>query len=280
MAHERRRKQGPGAPQARSFGPDGRVEPGQAPNGRPDETLRETQGQAVLSPWDRWRHVALQMNGWIHAAVLFFAIAALLVSLRPAGPDSADGLIASYFARCSNASRDWAYVIDNCTVSASDLAIRWRVAADRMPSAGETERPSEAFARDQFETDLLVHACRQSHCERQDAARVYIENAMRHAAADYYLLEHTPPEIRTLSIAVTDEEVERIYRQNRSRYAGLDASPASVRQAIRSVLSQEKLARRSQAMVLIRQKVLDRVKDATGPRFRGEGTRSAPNETP
>lgn len=263
MAREKRNRQGP----------DG------APHGRPDKPARETPEQAPLSPWDRLRRFSLRINGWIHAAVLFGALATLLVSLRPAGPDSADGLIASYFARCNNASRDWQYAIGSCTVSGADLAERWQVLADRSASAGETGRQSEAFARDQFETDLLLHACAQTHCERQDAARVYMENALRHAAADYYLLEHTPPEIRTLSIAVTDEDVERIYRQNRSRYESAGTDPPSARRAIRSVLFQEKLARRNQAIALIREKLLQGIKDATGPRFRGAETRSAPNET-
>ncbi len=226
--------------------------------------------------YDRLSRFAHANKRIIYALLLFAIVVPVVAALRSTRPASVQHTAEQYFARFQ-ANEPGTYSIGSSNFSAQYIeGLFDAVAASSLGPAGmrQIRTDSDAYARfvkDQFETDLLVHAAlREGVLESPQSAYV-IENAMRHAIADYYVSARAMQPSTNLRITVTDEEVRSYYDRNKDQYAKSGLTQAQTLGVIRRTLEQIRGDEQRAELRFFREKLLSAIKDRGGYSFADSG---------
>ncbi|MBL8021783.1 MAG: hypothetical protein JNM27_19070 [Leptospirales bacterium] len=227
--------------------------------------------QTLYEALQQWSH---RHKRKLYALLLLTIVSSLFVGLRSSTPDSPEKLMRQYFGRFNGHADDWQYSIEGFHFTRAHLDALFPVIARFTlghRGALETLRDKstrELFARDQFETDLLVYAAMQEGILDQADAKSVLENSMRHAIADYYVQKKLESGNADYRGSVGDAEALAYYEKNQELYAKNGVAKAPAIEMIRTILSSLKRETHRQQMRVDRAKLIQVLQERFGPRFR------------
>ncbi len=224
---------------------------------------------------EAFRRFAIRNRRAVYSLLLAGVVLPFVWMMTTRQPESPEELIRSYFARVSSADEATAYAIGDARVTARHvrqlyqavLKFTWgQKGAD--DAAGENQL-FEAFVREQFETDLLVNAALKEGRFRSTDARLILENAVRHAAADYYLYTRIAAADSNFRIRIPREQVLSVYEKNKEFYARQGFNKAAALPVIEQSIVDVKRAEMALVLSRAREQVLADLKDRSGTTVQG-----------
>ncbi|MCE9599181.1 MAG: hypothetical protein K8S54_14555 [Spirochaetia bacterium] len=226
--------------------------------------------------FEKLQHWSHRHKRKLYAVFLLAVVSTLFAGFRSTTPDSPQKLMDQYFARFGGHSDDWQYSIDRFHFTRAHLATvlpviaRYTLGNRGALDALQDKSTHDVFARDQFETDLLVYAAMQEDVLREPDARTILENALRHAIADYYVQRRLESINSDYRGRVEDAEALSYYEKNQDLYNKNGVAKGKALELIRTTLSGLKREEQRQEMRIQRAKLIARIQERLGPKFRGE----------
>lgn len=238
---------------------------------RPDELLLD--GNTFWARMRAWSHRSKRIVYIVFIGTLIGGFGYLM--MQETGPDLSQ-FLSRYFNRFGNETPDWTYQIGQYQIDRDYLRRLYPVLANYTygKAGARTVRQDakvyEEFLNQQFEMDLMAYAAWKSGALNDPEAKLIIGNAIRRAAADYYLYKNIQNDANDFRTQVSDQEVIQFYSKNRSIYEkqGMDKKQAFA--MIRGTLSELKSDRVRTQLQTGRRVVLDRLRNEIGPRFRSD----------
>lgn len=225
--------------------------------------------------FEKFRRFALTTKGAVYALLLLSIVLPMAIILKDRSPDSPEQIVRNYFGRFSSASSNSVYSIGPVHISAQHIErLHGAVVRFTIGPGGATEYMSDAnnnalFARDQFETDLLVNAALTEGVLKSEDARLVIENSLRHAIADYYLYSRLSTEQSDFRIVVPREEILDMYEKNREFYSKQGLSRSESLLVIERSLYQVRRDALNLQILRARQEIIETLKDRAGYVYNG-----------
>ncbi len=217
---------------------------------------------------ERFGHFAHRTKTSIFLLLLLAFVALWLRSLPEPEPVSTTSLLRSYLSRFNAHNAMVRYRIRSLSVPDSHLIAAF--AAIRSVNPAVPDNALSDFQRSQFENDLLIYKALQEGSLETTAAQLYMETALRQAAAEYVVLAAINSEKNSIRFAVDETEVRTIYRKNRDRYAKAGIERDVALQSIRTALQNEYIQKRNETIAVKRAQMTRQIQEAVGASYRGE----------
>lgn len=225
--------------------------------------------------WERFRRWSHKNKGKIYFVLLLSIMSSLGLSMIDRQPAHLNDYIRNYLARFSVTTPQWAYSIGPYQFGIDSLKSTYAILARyTFGGVGGAEAMKdgaafEDFLREQFETDLFVNAALEEGLLDKPDAKVVLENAVRHAIAEYYIYARAIPPESNLRIKVTKEEVEDLYQRSRESYdrSGMDRN--RIYRVIEKTIYDLKRQEQIDAVNRLRAQLIERLKDRSGYQYKG-----------
>lgn len=217
---------------------------------------------------ERFGHFAHRTRTSIFLLLLLAFVALWLRSLPEPEPVSTTSLLRSYLSRFNAHNGMVRYRIRSLSVPDSHLIAAFAAIRSVNPAIPDSALP--AFQRSQFENDLLIYNALQEGSLETTAAQLYMETALRQAAAEYVVLATMKSDEHMNDFIVDDAEVRAIYRKNRDRYTKAGIQRDVALQSIRTALQNEYIQKRNETIAVKRAQMTRQIQEAVGASYRGE----------
>jgi len=228
------------------------------------------------SGWGRFTAWAHGSKRWVYAIFLIAMVLAFWLAMRQSEPGSPKHLVDAYFSRFQGHSEDWRYEIADYYIPASHLTalyavlVRHQFGPEDASEAFQNGELFDGFLRAQYNTDILVIAARQEGVLDSPEGKLFVENAVRNAVAEYYVQQAAPDEALGVQ-PVSEAEVREFYEANRETYERIGLDQTRALQAARMTLEQQRQSRANEERTLLRAQIVQQLKDRLGPRMRPDG---------
>ncbi|MCB1317517.1 MAG: hypothetical protein KDK27_16250 [Leptospiraceae bacterium] len=226
------------------------------------------------SAWEKFRRFAHNHKRKVYFVFLIGLVLSFVVIMRNPEPENLRGWAENYFARFNDPANDWKYNIAQYYVDRQHLSLLYPIlarytwgdaGAEPLLNNGELY---DQFVRDQYETDLLVYAALREEILQTPEASYILENAMRHAIAEYYLYTRIRSDDNNFRVEVDDREALEFYERNEELYADNGLGKNANIQLIKNTLAGIRRDQIRQQLAGQRSAVLEQLKEAIGPRLR------------
>ncbi|HMU83225.1 MAG TPA: hypothetical protein PKE49_08645 [Leptospiraceae bacterium] len=225
--------------------------------------------------YDRLARAAHANKRKIYFLMLCAIVVPIFLGLRSTRPLTASRIATDYFDRFRTGESNGVYSVAGATFGQDHLRHLFdAVGSTTLGPAGLRQLDGNsaaytAYVRDQFETDLLVHAALQEGVLDSPQASFFIENSMRHSMADYYLLTRIMRPDTNLRVVVSDQAVQSYYEKNREQYAKSGLPQKETMEIIRRTLEQIQSDQMQAQIRLLRQQTINSLKDRGEHHFTG-----------
>lgn len=227
----------------------------------------------MFERFQRWSH---RHKRAIYATFFLAIILSFVVVMRSDNSSNPREAVESYFNRFAGESDDWQYNIERYYVGKGHLNNLYPVLA-KLTYGDAGARPLlndqdvyASFIREQYETDLLAFAALQEQILNDPEARLFLENSLRQAAADYYLYKQVGTEATDFRVDISDAEAREYYDRNKSFYESSGLDQAASMQIIKNTLAGLRRDQMRQQLAVARTRVVGQLKDRFGPRLNQE----------
>ncbi|MEQ9366214.1 MAG: hypothetical protein RIF32_18380 [Leptospirales bacterium] len=228
----------------------------------------------AFGKFQRWSH---RHKRAIYAAFFLAIILSFVVVMRDSSGSSPREAIEDYFSRfAGETTEDWQYNIERFYVGKAHLNNLYPVLA-KMTYGDAGARPLlndrdlyQSFVREQYETDLLAFAALQERVLNDAEAKLFMENSLRQAAADYYLYKRVGTEATDFRVNVSDAQAREYYGRNKAFYEGSGLEEAAALQIIKNTLAGLRRDQMRQQLAVERSRLVGQLKDRFGPRMNEE----------
>ncbi len=223
--------------------------------------------------FQRWSH---RHKRAIYAAFFLAIILSFVVVMRQDDGASAREAVEAYFSRFAGETDGWQYNIERYYIDKVHLNNLYPVLAKltygdagAQSLLGDREL-YESYVREQYETDLMAFAALQERVLNEREAKMFMENALRQAAADYYLYKRVGTEATDFRVNVTDAEAREYYGRNKDFYDASGLNEAASLQVIKNTLAGLRRDQLRQQLAVERSRIVGQLKDRIGPRMNQE----------
>ena len=229
--------------------------------------------QSAFESFQRFAH---RHKRAIYATFFLAIILSFVVIMRGSGGANARDAVEQYFARFAGQSDDWQYNIDRFFIGKIHLNNLYPVLAKITYGDGGAKTLLndrdlyDSFVREQYETDLLAFAALQENVLNESEARLFMENSLRQAAADYYLYKKVGTEATDFRVNISDAEAREYYNRNREFYKNSGLDEAAAMGVIKNTLAGLRRDQMRQQLAVARAQLVSRLKDRFGPRMNEE----------
>lgn len=228
---------------------------------------------STFERFQRWSH---RHKRAIYAAFFLAIILSFVVVMRGnSGSDPRDAL-SNYFGRFGGETEDWQYQIDRYYIGKMHLNNLYPVLAKLTYGDGGARSVLNdrdvynSFVREQYETDLLAFAALQENTLANPEARMFLENSLRQAAADYYLYKQVGTNETDFRVNVSDAEALQYYDRNKAYYESTGLDKTAALGVIKNTLAGLRRDQMRQQLAIERSRVVAALKDRIGPRLNQE----------
>ncbi|MCR9145504.1 MAG: hypothetical protein NXI24_24910 [bacterium] len=218
----------------------------------------------------RWSH---RNKRWIYTAFVAAIMLSFVVIIQDKETSNPREVVDAYFGRFAVEIEDWQYNIERYYIDKGHLNNLYPVLA-KLTYGEAGARPLlndrelyESFIREQYEVDLLAFAALREQTLNNAEARLFLENSLRQAAADYYLFKQVGTEATDFRVNVTDAEAREYYGRNKEFYASSGLNEQASLQIIKNTLAGLRRDQMRQQLAVERSRLVARLKDRFGPRL-------------
>lgn len=212
-------------------------------------------------------------KGFVFALILA-SMALSILGLRPR-PNTVEAALQGYFDSRQAQTAEWQYEVGGAFVEGGELAANFPLMAQmRLGKAGAApivadREALQRWSREQYHTDLLAYAALREGMLHNPAGRLWMEQALRRAAAELYLRQQMETPDLNLRIDATPAE-SLAYIRARSGDPALRGEAAAVQAAVGAMLSATRRDSVNAAAARARDSTLILLRDRYGPRWRDE----------
>lgn len=243
------------------------------PHGMYDSPRFSGPPKTTFERFQRWAH---RHKRAIYAVFFLAIILSFVVVMRGSGDSRPDSIVDAYFARFAGPDENWQYQIERYNVGKAHLNNLFPVLAklsygDAGAQAVLNDKDTfDSFVREQYETDLLLFAAIQSGMLNDAEARMFMENAVRQAAADYYLYKQVGTEQTDFRVNISDAQALAYYNQNQAYYESTGLERGQALGVIKNTLAGLRRDQLRQQLAIERNRIVGALKDQIGPRLNQE----------
>lgn len=226
--------------------------------------------------FEAFRRFAVRSRRFVYGLLLAGIVGPILLMMTSRQPESAEEILLSYFNRASTLNESSPlYSIGEARFAENQLrrlfgaVLKFTWGEKGSADGAKDQVVFDQFAREQYETDLLVSAALKEGTLRSAEARLILENAVRHAAADYYLYRQMASADSNFRITVPREEVLAVYAKNKEFYTRHGVDEAAALPLVEHSLAEVRRAEMNRILVRVRQQLVAELRDRSGSTYKG-----------
>jgi len=228
---------------------------------------------ATESFWDRMRGFSHKNKRVLYAALLVTFIGSVILNIITISRPTMSNILLSDYARKTAQPENPIYSIENYFFGSSDLVLRYMALSEYTwgPAGAKKFQQNKKhytdYLVDQFETDLLVVDGLKKEVFNTPQATVILMNALKHAAAEYYVQTMLKQKDSDFSVTVTESDIENFYKKNKHLFSDMNVPESEMKGIIQNSLLQSKQQETRIDFFLKRKKILEKIQKEEHHKF-------------